>query len=140
MRALLLALLVCGLTPAVPAQDLKGFLQALRSDKGLSAPEWDPDLAASCEGRAAELAAGGQLSHTDAQGRGPGLQAMALGLPPGDYGEVLGSGLSAAAVWAAWLASPPHRAVLLEPGWTKWGVGTAVYGDVTVFVLRLWRP
>lgn len=65
---------------------------------------------------------------------------MAEGLPPGVYGEVLGSGPSLTAVWEAWLASPTHRAVLREPGWTKWGWGRAGEGTKTVWVLRFYKP
>jgi uncharacterized protein YkwD len=65
---------------------------------------------------------------------------MSEGLAPGEYGEILGSGVLASSVWKSWLASPTHRAVLLEPDWTTWGEGEAVYGRVTVYVIRFWKP
>jgi uncharacterized protein YkwD len=115
-------------------------LFAFRAESGLNLPDWDPELADSALLRAQVLAQAGELSHEDSLGRGPGLQALSEGLPPGEYGEVLGAGADFGAVWAAWLASPPHRKVLMTPGWTRWGSGSAPHGSTRVWVLRLWRP
>jgi len=109
-------------------------------DTRQSLPPIDKALSATCQDRAIELADSGELAHVDFEGRGPGQQAMAHGLPPGVYGEVLGSGPSPEAVWRAWLASPTHKGVLVEPGWTVWGWGSAPRGAVTVYVLRFYKP
>lgn len=92
-----------------------------------------------CRRRAHELARSGQLSHVDDQGRGPAMQMRAAGAPLGEYGEVLGVG-PWEQVWAAWLASAPHRAVVSDPRWVRWGWGVDTEGPSPVWVLRFWAP
>lgn len=113
---------------------------AFRQRAALSLPQWDETIAQSCHQRAVVLAESGTLSHADARGRGPGVQMVAQGVAPGEFGEVLGAGGDWDAVWTAWLASPSHRAVLNEPGWTRWAWGSADRGESTVWVLRFWKP
>jgi uncharacterized protein YkwD len=132
-------LLVSGL-PALAQPSPQVWFSEYRIQEHLSVPVWSPELAGSAHRRALVLAESGSLAHQDAQGRGPGLQMASEGLPPGEYGEVLGAGADLGAVWRAWLASPTHRAVLSTPGWTLWGFGSAVRGPTRVWVLRLWRP
>jgi uncharacterized protein YkwD len=140
MRAVFLALVLTGSASLHAQQPFDGPLSTLRANTGLLLPQIDDSLSAACQSRAQELAASGELAHVDGQGRGPGEQAMAQGMPPGVYGEVLGAGFSPEAVWRAWLGSPTHRAVLVEPGWTLWGWGSAVRGAVTVYVVRFYKP
>lgn len=116
------------------------LLAQVRAGQDLPPPVRDPRLDRLCALRAAELAGLGALSHDDAEGRGPGLQALASGYPPGLFGEVLGTGPDLEQVWRAWLASPPHRSVLLQAGWTRWGAGWARRGAAAVWVLRFWQP
>lgn len=125
----------------VGAEDLPlSQLRTFRDHAGLSLPVWDAALARSCTDRARVLAAWGELSHEDADGRGVGEQLTALGFPPGTYGEVLGAGNSLDRVWEAWLASSPHRAVLSSPRWRTWGAGWAAAGSTKVWVLRFAGP
>ncbi len=135
IAAIVLALTATELT----GSPFDGLLKTFRADRGLSVPRQDESLSATCRSRAAELATAGELVHVK-DGQGPGLQAMAAGMPPGEYGEVLGSGPSATDVWAAWLASPAHREVLLSVGWKSWGWGSASLGEITVYVVRFWKP
>jgi len=123
-------------TQSFPLDEFRSF----RSGAGLAVPDWDQALADTCGARAAVLAAGGGLSHGDDQGRGPGEQLVAQGFPPGLYGEVLGAGEDPKAVWRAWLASPPHRAVLADRRWTSWGWGAVTSGGTTVWVARFRGP
>jgi len=140
MRWGILVILLAGTLSPAEAAPFDEALQAFRSGRHLSAPAFDEALSRACERRVAELAALGRLSHVDERGRGPGVQSLADGLPPGIYGEILGAGPSERDVWDAWLSSPEHRAVLLEQGWTKWGSAAASSGAVSVFVVRFWRP
>jgi uncharacterized protein YkwD len=140
MRAVAFLLMLTWSMPLHAQSPFDGLLGTLYADSGFSTPKNDDSLSASCRTRAAELAASGELAHIDGWGRGPGDQAMAQGLPPGVYGEVLGAGPSPEDVWRAWLSSPSHRSVLMEPGWTAWGWGSAVHGAVTVYVVRFWKP
>jgi uncharacterized protein YkwD len=80
------------------------------------------------------------LSHKDRSGRSPALQLLHEGFSPGEFGEVLGAGSDPDRVWQAWLASPPHRAVLTDPSWEAWGYGRAQVGSTTVYVLRFRGP
>ena len=114
--------------------------RSLRTEEGLLVPAWDVELAASCLRRSATLAAGGGLSHFDDHGRGPGQQLLAQGFPPGLYGEVLGAGRDPQAVWRAWLASPTHRAVLVDPRWKAWAWASTGSGTTTVWVVRFRAP
>lgn len=136
----LLACAFCTLLPGW-AQELPRpeFVQ-FRQKAGLSVPQWSPSMASAVEGRAQRLAMEGQLSHNDQKGRGPGVQMLLLGFPPGDYGEVLGAGQTWQAVWGKWLESRTHREVLTTPGWTQWALGSAPVGKTTVWVLRVYRP
>lgn len=140
MRAALFLLVLIWSMPLAAQSPFDGLLKTLRANAGFSMPRADEKLTMSCRTRAAELAASGELAHVDDRGRGPGQQAMAQGLPPGVYGEVLGAGPSADDVWRAWLDSPSHRSILVETGWLVWGWGSAVRGASTVYVLRFWKP
>lgn len=136
-------ILVLVLGTLLHAQSVPSFerdVGELRTAQGLSRPQWSPDLARITLERARVLAVQGFLSHEDELGRGPGLQAVARGLPRGEYGEVLGVGSSPQAVWRAWLASEPHRAVLLEPGWQTWASASATVEATSVWVVRFWKP
>lgn len=114
--------------------------QRFRASLGLAVPAWNQALADTCGQRAAVLAAGGVLTHLDQRGRGPGEQLLTQGFPPGVYGEVLGAGEDPRAVWRAWLASPPHRAVLADCRWTSWGWGAVRSGATVVWVARFQAP
>ena len=123
------------------AQGFPGdHLSRFRQVQHLSLPQWDQVLADTAQARAEAMAVEGLMSHNDASGRGVGLQLRSQGYPQGVFGEVLGSGAEPTAVWSAWLASLTHRQVLAEPGWLRWGAGSARVGGTTVWVLRFWKP
>jgi uncharacterized protein YkwD len=137
--AVVVLLLVMGAGAAFADPPFHDQVTAFRQARGLSLPTADPALVRSSGARAQALADTGVLSHVDEEGRGPGLQLTAEGFPPGEFGEVLGAGADPQEVWAAWLASPTHRAVLEAPGWTAWGAGSASVGQTTVWVIRFWK-
>lgn len=110
-------------TPAPPAYspapastgstDPAGFvawLNATRASYGLGAVGYDPGLAL----MAAVNSAAGFNHHP---GTNPGRQNVGVG--------------DLASVSAAWMASPPHAAALLDPGIRS--VGIATVGGVTTF-------
>lgn len=136
----LLAFLILAVGGVTQAQPFEAEVAQLRGSRSLGAPQWSQELAWLVLDRAQELATEGRLSHEDAQGRGPGMQAVARGFPRGEYGEVLGAGASPEAVWRAWLASDPHREVLLEPGWQTWASASVTLGDTSIWVVRFWKP
>ena len=113
-------------------------LRTFRASEGLQQPVFDDKIALACRQRARMLLAAGSLTHTDREGREPGLQMLRLGFPVGEYGEVLGAGANFGDVWRAWLRSPTHWAVLRAPLWKSWGWGSAASGRRIVWVLRFW--
>jgi uncharacterized protein YkwD len=67
-------------------------------------------------------------------------RALAQGARGPLFGEDLAWGTGVGAQWAVtqWLASPPHRAVLLRPGFRRVGIGIAFgtfagHGGAVVF-------
>ena len=142
VRSFLFALFLVAFVGMVGAQDESNpekLFRSFRQDLGLRTLDVDADLTASSHRRALALFQIGYLSHQDELGRGPGLQMISEGLPPGVYGEVLGAGPDWNSVWQAWLASPTHREVMADPAWRRWGWGVSS-GVPTVFVLRFWHP
>ncbi len=75
------------------------------------------------------------LSHIDSLGRDPGARLHAFGYRWTAYGENIARGYtSPEAVVAAWMASPGHRANILNPRYTAIGVGHAVGGGQDYWV------
>lgn len=54
-------------------------------------------------------------------------------------GEIVGAGLTLAQIEEAWEASPSHRAVVLDPGWTHIGWASARRGAAVVYVVLFSR-
>ncbi len=104
-----------------------------------SLPEWSPSLSAFALAHAQDLIRRGVLSHRDAQGRDVAQRAGEAGLPPGEYGEVVGAGPLWQKIWYAWRNSPEHRELLLEPHWQAWGGALVRDGKVLVCVIDEYR-
>ena len=103
-------------------------------------PTWSADLVALALAHAQDLAKRGVLSHDDAFGRNAAQRAGVLGLPEGEYGEVVGAGPTRMAVWQAWKNSPPHNELLMEPGWQDWGGAEVHLKGLVICVLVEYRP
>lgn len=139
-RILLIGLLSLSTSGVWADEALPDLLLSFRASSGASLPERTAELDRSAQKRALHLAEAGALSHEDGKGRGPGLQMVSEGFPPGVFGEILAAGASVDTVWQGWLSSPPHRAILAEPGWTQWGWGVVETGSTRVWVVRFWKP
>ncbi len=75
------------------------------------------------------------LTHRDSLGRDPGTRLRAFGFPWTAYGENIARGYpSPASVVAAWMASPGHRANILNGRFTVIGVGHAFDGGQDYWV------
>jgi hypothetical protein len=111
------------------------LLSDLRVRRGFSRLGRDPLLERTAAAYAADLRRRGVLSHVDESGRRALQRYKALGGTTVLVGELLGSGADPAAVAAAWEASAGHREVLLNPLWTHCGVGSAVTGGTTIWVV-----
>lgn len=117
--------------PGVGAQTLLARINTARA--GLPALEWDGALARAAEAYARELRARGVLDHTGSGGERVVDRVRARGVTEARVGEILGTGRSEPAVVSAWMASPDHAGLILDPGWTHLGAG--VSGDGTVWVV-----
>ncbi len=134
--SLSLLVLLAGLAPLwaqsspslAAAAFLSEWVNAARLREGLTVLETSPVLARTAREYARELAAAGRLSHRDSRGGSALERQRDRGGAALRVGEVLGAGPDPARVARAWLDSGRHRAVLLDPGWTHLGVGTAPAG------------
>src|SRR5690242_4732613 len=129
-----LALAAAACAPAgAPGSGVTGdMVQAANQDRaaaGLGGLAWDGGLARLAQGHAEEIAASGSLWHSN-------LGAW-LG-PWRALGENLYMGPPGSTAWAAedaWMASPPHRANLLNGGYNRIGLGVKVDGAGRVWMV-----
>lgn len=115
-------------TQAQRVQELKLINQARRDNGDVAALNSNAELQAAAQSYAEHLAADGQFSHTD--GSQIGDRVTAAGYDWQTVGENLGLGQpTPAEVVAAWMASPDHRAVMLNPAFVDIGIGIAMRSD-----------
>jgi uncharacterized protein YkwD len=126
-------------------------INAARLAAGRAPTTWDDGLARAARAHAAELAGRGVLDHT---GASPGSRTLAdrlvrAGVPYTSVGENLaferGALEPVSTVVEGWMASPPHRANVLNPEFDRVGYGTArdAAGGryvVQVFAAARWLP
>lgn len=111
--------------PAPMALDAAGqALNDLRTARGLSPLRPDSRLTAAARSHAAFLATGAALTHRGADGSRPATRAAAAGCRTSYIGENIASGQhSLQQVLAGWMASPGHRANILNPRFGRYGLG-----------------
>ena len=111
------------------AAELYDLLDATRAEHGLPALERQPALEDVAEGWSASMLASATLAHA------PDLVAQ---LPAGWRSAAENVGVTwggdAASLHAAWLASPGHRANVLDAGLDAVGIGVARGDDGQVWV------
>jgi uncharacterized protein YkwD len=126
LGAFLLVAAACGMLPAGPAAAGEADtgavmvfqINAVRAQFGLPAVHLDGRLVQAARAHTEALAARGTLTHGNFAGR-----MAALGPGYGYTAENLAGGMqSPAAVVAAWMRSPAHRANLLQPSVTVIGL------------------
>ncbi len=106
-----------------PYQQLTvGAVNADRAAYGLAPLEWSPKLGGLAQGWSEVIAADGVLRHRDL--------ASVIASPEyagfwtlGENIAVAPAGTPISELEAAWMASPPHRANILNPGFNLIGVG-----------------
>jgi uncharacterized protein YkwD len=108
------------------------LINAERTDRGLRALRGDGDLARAARRHSADMVRRSYFSHVTPGGADLGARIRAVGYGSGRSwraGEALGWGTGARATPAElvdeWLASPPHRRILLDPGYRELGVGVS---------------
>ena len=120
---------------ANPAQDLLVEVNAARAREGVP-PVWpNALLIRAAQGHAQALADGTASGHFGADGSGPLERITDVGYPPSAFGENTATGSSAPdRIVGAWLASPGHRAILLDPSYEEIGLGGVLDTDRPVWV------
>ncbi len=115
------------IAPVLPvAQQVLRAINTARVQQGLAALQQMPTIDAAAQRHSDDMATADALSHTGSDGSNAGdrLHGVAYGWRA--YGEIIAAGLSTAdATVAAWLGSPPHRAILLSADYTEFGAGMA---------------
>jgi uncharacterized protein YkwD len=121
-----------GATPALASTtgDLVAATNASRSGAGLPALTENAQLDAVASAWAQKLAASNVLSHN------PNIQTQVTSW--NNLGENVGMGPSVPALEQAFMASPDHRANILDTNYTQVGVGTATSTYPTCNCTILW--
>jgi uncharacterized protein YkwD len=100
------------------------LVNAHRQSLGLDALVWDPTAAAVALAHSQDMVTRGYFSHISPEGETPFDRLRAAGIRFTMAGENIAFGFSSAnAVFAAWMASPEHRANIEHTGYTHHGVG-----------------
>lgn len=125
-------LLVCllALVGCTPEQSATfDRINQIRTSQGLATLLPSPHAMAKAQAWADHLATIGRLEHSD----------LWDGMPDGGraIGENVGAGGDLASIYAAFLASPRHRANLLDPRWNWVGTGVATAPNGTIYVVQV---
>ena len=115
-----------GATPAEDAR-LLALLNSVRSEAGLPPVIADASLASVASGWAASMASAGALSHNGS------LTSSLTGWSK--LGENVGRGATIEVVHGILVASPAHRAVMVDPAFTRVGFGVVHAADGRVYVV-----
>ncbi len=127
-------------------QEVLNILLGARGAGGIASPQLDPALTKLARERSADMATRGYFSHQTPDGANIFTLLNAAGIGWGYAGEIISrnnypDGQTANVASNAYLASPPHRAVTMDPQYTAVGVGHSVDRDgmhyyTVVFVRR----
>ncbi|WP_432483307.1 CAP domain-containing protein [Kineococcus esterisolvens] len=119
------------LLPAAPAPLEPGVqlvldrTNAARADAGCAPLAVAEAMTDTATGHSAEMAATGRMTHVGADGSTPRVRLAAHGVQPWRTAENVAHGYDAASVVEAWLASPGHRANILDCRLTLVGIAEA---------------
>jgi uncharacterized protein YkwD len=125
------------LAPALALQDARATLlcviDAERGARGLPAVQQSAQLARAAQGHAADMVTRHFFAHVTPGGSTLGDRVAATGYLQGRRDWGLGEAIAwaqqpldtAASLVRAWLASPPHRAILLDRHFREVGIGVA---------------
>lgn len=139
LSVLVTVLVVLGLVAALPGRALAGpsegsFFSAVNSARaanGLPALAYASDLASVARRQAERMASSNRLYHNPNLGSEVSSWQIVA--------ENVGYGPTWSSVQQAFMASPDHRANILDPKVTQLGVGTAVGNDGRIWVAQVFR-
>ncbi len=131
------------LPPDGDAQQTLALLIAARRAAGLADPQLDLLLVSLASRRSADMATRGYFSHTTPEGAGIFALLDASGAAWWYASETLQRNnypaeQTAAEAARSLLASPPHRAVIMDPRYTALGIGHAVDPQGMHYYTVLW--
>lgn len=122
-----------GAAAAGAAEVLYQAVNAERARLGLPALAWSAGAAAAAQAHAADMAAHDRLQHAGSDGSNAGTRLQRAGVPPTAWAENIAAGYrDAAAVAAAWMASPGHR-VNMVGSYRSAGIGVAASASGTPY-------
>jgi uncharacterized protein YkwD len=110
--------------PHNPAQGLLAEINRVRSLAGVPPVRPNEHLARAAQGHATDLAAGRGDGHFGPDGSDPLVRITDAGYMPNAFGENIAWGSSTPErIVQAWMDSPGHRMVLLDPYYDEIGLG-----------------
>lgn len=113
-------------------QEMTAMVNATRLSQGLSTLEPNQALVNLARQRSEDMATKGYFSHTTPEGETVFDMLDSLGIPSPYAGEILArtsTSTPAEAILQAFMASPTHRRVILNPHYDYIGVGEAVNAE-----------
>jgi len=126
--------------PAEAERVLAERIAAYRAEQGMPVPTRDARLDAVARAHALDMAAHGFFGHRSPTHGDLAQRLHAAGHSFPRAAENLAFAPSAEAAFATLLESPAHRANLLDPGYTRFGVAAAASGGSLLFVVVLASP
>ena len=135
-RVVSIITLVLLLAPVGAYADLESEVIDLVNDEraaeGLGPLRYDADLTAAARGHSQDMGLNDYFDHIGLDGSTPGDRITEAGYSWNTYGENIAAGYATpAAVVAGWMASPGHRANILNPNFCDIGVGYAYVASST---------
>ncbi|MEU6478189.1 CAP domain-containing protein [Streptomyces sp. NPDC047017] len=119
-----------GATASGTTARIVALVNAERAKAGCSALTLDPALTKAAQEHSADMAAHQNMSHTGSDGSAPSDRISAAGYDWSAYGENVAYGYATPEeVMAGWMASPGHRANILDCSFKEIGVGLAQPGS-----------
>ena len=117
-------------SPRDPHVQSAYMLNTERMSRNITPLKWDDELARKATAWAQQMAATGQLAHSQLTANvSPGWRTL---------GENVGAGASVAEVHNGFMNSPEHRRAILSRGYSAMGIGVAEVGG-TYWVVQVFK-
>ncbi|TXA43084.1 CAP domain-containing protein [Mycobacterium tuberculosis variant bovis] len=115
------------------ADDYRGWIDGIASGVGASRIAEDPRLTEAAQQHADDMLRNGVNGHIGSDGSSPQARIAAAGYRSRYSGEIVfwatGSAATPGEALDMWMQSPPHRAIILNCGFTAGGFATARDGN-----------
>ncbi|MFF8592397.1 CAP domain-containing protein [Streptomyces sp. NPDC015220] len=119
-----------GATASTAAARVVELVNTERAKVGCSPLTLNATLTAAAQAHSEDMAAHQNMSHTGSDGSAPGDRITRAGYDWSAYGENVAYGYATPEqVMAGWMASPGHKANILDCAFKEIGVGVAQPGD-----------